>query len=161
MEDLDQGAFDKPQLDQPPLEFGSREAVVAVLDANHPNPPGRPDRGSAERYRILQFTSRNARAPSIWVGASYCDSLSVASRRPHSWYRITCESANDVGPVIYVLHAGCNVRLFRESAAAASAANLQRDFSLRLHRVLRSKKAHPRTGISREYAISRRQFSGR
>jgi len=62
MQDLDPGAFDKPQLDQPPLELGSRETVLITLDANRPNPSSRSDCGCTQRHGVLRFTSNNARA---------------------------------------------------------------------------------------------------
>jgi hypothetical protein len=79
MQDLDSGAFDKSEFDQPPFQFSSRETVVANLDAHHPDLPGRPNGGSAERHGVWHFTWSNARALSHALAARYCDSLSVAS----------------------------------------------------------------------------------
>jgi hypothetical protein len=89
MQDLDPSAFDKPQFDQPPLELGGGEAVVAALDANRPNPSSRSDGSRTERHGLLRFTSSNAYALSD-EGTSYCEWLSVASSPSHSWYRISC-----------------------------------------------------------------------
>jgi hypothetical protein len=91
MQDFDPGAFDKPQLDQPPLELAGGEAMVIVLDANRPYPAGHSDCGSAERHGDLRFTSRNARTLRCG-GTSYCDSLSIASERAHSWYRMQVDA---------------------------------------------------------------------
>src|SRR5438067_2546583 len=149
MQDFDPGAFDKPQLDQPPLELAGREAIVIVLDANRPYPSGHSDCGSAKRHGDLRFTSRNARVLTR-VSPSYCDSLSVASQPSHSWYRMQADAGDAASDKDRLrLHfrqrgtlprhlqsewlpsptVNCNFRLCQESRAAASAASLQRDSS--------------------------------
>jgi hypothetical protein len=77
MQDLDPGAFDKPKLDQPPLEFGRGEAVFGTLHANRQDFTGHSDGTRAERYGVFRITSDNLRT-FYQFGARYCESFSVA-----------------------------------------------------------------------------------
>jgi hypothetical protein len=79
MQDLHPGAFDKTQLDQPPLEFGGGEAMIGVFDPNRPNFSDHSDRRSAERHCLACLTL-DLRTLAL-LGAGYCDSLSLASCR--------------------------------------------------------------------------------
>jgi hypothetical protein len=62
MQDFDSGAFDKTQLDQPPLKFGGGKAMVIALDPNRPDPAGHSDGGRTKRYGVMRFASSNASA---------------------------------------------------------------------------------------------------
>jgi hypothetical protein len=51
MQHLDPRSFDKPQLDQPTLELGSRQPVIADANQDSPDPALEPDHSGAERLR--------------------------------------------------------------------------------------------------------------
>jgi len=124
MQDLHSGAFDKPQLDQPPLEFGGRETVIAALDANRPDLPSRSDHGSAERHDIMRFMSSDASALTR-VSIIYCDSLSVATNPLHGWYRIACGAdTEDVPSEASALPAYVCIAGFRRRPAQGRARRL-------------------------------------
>ena len=85
MQHLDPRPFDKPQFDQPALELGSRQPVIASANLDSPDPALVPDWSCAERLRI----PRRLRWPAMRGAASmlsdpkftrwYCDSLSFAN----------------------------------------------------------------------------------
>ena len=52
MQHLDPRPFDKPQFDQPALELGSRQPVIAGANLDSPDPALVPDWSCAERLRI-------------------------------------------------------------------------------------------------------------